>query len=95
MDDSLDERSYQGLRQHWTDALAAFGARIEVDVLPESNEHRSRSDWLGASEALDMDRPVRIRVVGREYVTGPVLVEIDEQRDRIAAAFRELANGGG
>lgn len=88
MEDSLD--ALQGLRAHWACALAAFGARIEVDVLPEHIESRTSSDWIGDEE--DMDRPMRVRVVGREYVTGPVLVEIDEQRDRIAAAF---GNGGG
>ena len=76
--------------------MAAFGARIEVDVLPEYIESRTRGEWLAEPPGLeDMDRPVCVRVVNREYVTGAVLVEIDEQRDRIAAAFRDAARAGG
>lgn len=88
----MSESSRGELRQHWIDALAAFGARIEVEVLPDHIEHHNSVGWSGEE---NMDRPTRIRVVNRQYVTGPVLVEIDEQRDLIAAAFsRELTNGG-
>lgn len=88
-----EELSLEEFRQHWTDALAAFGAHIEVEVLPDGVESRTRGAWLD-SEAEELDRPTRVRVVNHKCVTGPVLVEIDEQRMRIAAAFRSEAGGG-
>jgi hypothetical protein len=75
-------------KQRWIDCLDAFGARLEIDVLPDWIENRTRSAWLPSDdeEAVE-DRPVRMRIVGRQYVTGPVLVELDANRQKIVAAF--------
>lgn len=69
-------------RQHWTDALAAFGAHIEIYPLP-GHEECQGMDETG-------ERPVRVVVVGRERVSGPVLVELDKCRERIVQAFSDL-----
>jgi hypothetical protein len=78
--------------------MAAFGARIVVEVLPDFVEHRPRNGWLG-DDGIDntgsLERPVRIRVVGRERVSGPVLVELDNERAKVVAAFAPRQNVGG
>lgn len=82
------EPEVEAFRQHWVDCLAAFGAWIEIEVLPDHIEHRTRGEWLGDPSGVG-ERPVRIRVVNRRFVTGVVLKELDEQRSRIVAAFMQ------
>lgn len=86
-----DPSDLQTFRQHWIDALAAFGAHIEIHQLPEGVEHRqSFSAFLSSASEADSEvdeSPVRVVVVGRKYVSGPVLVELDKCREQIVQAF--------
>lgn len=81
-----ESMTLDAFRQHWTDALAAFGAHIEIYQLPEGIEKRRKYSAF-VNEAEVDERPVRVVVVGRERVSGPVLVEMDKCRERIVQAF--------
>lgn len=76
----------QSFREKWTDALAAFGASIEVHRLPDGIENRESYKAFLDDSGVE-ERPVRVVVVGREYVTGPVLVELDANREKIVRAL--------
>lgn len=77
-------------REHVEDRLAACGAYLEVDTLPEWIENRPRFKAFG--EGLEMrDDFHRIRVVNWQCVPGPLLVWIDDHRDEIIRIWTSAA----
>jgi hypothetical protein len=84
------------------DTLTAFGAKIVVKQLPESEKWIPPVFGVVANQSDDdvdlqvelpeaeeeIERPYRLKIHNREAVTGPVLVEIDQRRNELIEAFR-------
>lgn len=78
---SIVKATPQETRLHIEAGLAAFGARLVLDTLPDWVEHTPTYAEEGE------DPPGRIIIEGRERVPGSFLEELSGQRRAVLAAW--------